>query len=96
VAGPENHVLELRWSRSPLLLAGAGLVIGVLANIVVVLVQLFVDPATAVALGIVIVCFLVPADWPEAWANSGKVPTGNRRDVFCAPPLILAPPQLLW
>src|SRR5829696_4360023 len=30
VAGPENHVLELRWARSPLLLAGAGLVIGVL------------------------------------------------------------------
>jgi hypothetical protein len=58
VSVPENHVLELRWSRSPLLLAGAGLVIGILANIVVVLVQLFVDPATAVALGIVIVVLL--------------------------------------
>ena len=58
MTGPENHLLELRRARSPLVLAGAGLVIGILANVVVALFQLFLEPATAVALGILIVVLL--------------------------------------
>ena len=78
-------------------LAGAGLVIGVLANIVVVLVQLFVDPEMAVALGIIIVVLLGAGGLAvrgvgELWES----PTGNRQDAFCAPPRILALRQLLW